>query len=167
MTKETRGDYETSRTGVSLIRTVRTRALSILGDLDWVALLLGRLAVGFLFMSTGWGKVHNIAKVTAFFVSLGIPAPGFQAVLVGYSELLCGTALVVGLLSRFATVPLIVSMIVALMTAKRGDIHGLFDLVGQDEFTYLTVLVMIAILGPGRAALDHFVARAIDPAKPG
>ena len=40
-------------------------------------------------------------------------------------------------------------MIVAILTAKRPDIHGLFDLVGFDEFTYLFVLVMIAILGPG------------------
>jgi putative oxidoreductase len=68
----------------------------------------------------------------------------------------------VGLLSRLATVPLIVSMTVALLTAKRGDIHGIFDLVGQDEFTYLIVLVMIAVLGPGRLALDRFVAAKLD-----
>jgi putative oxidoreductase len=102
--------------------------------------------------------VHNIPKVTAFFEQLGIPAPGFHAVLVGYSELLCGAALVVGLFTRLATIPLIASMTVALLTAKRGDIHGVFDLVGQDEFTYWVVLVMIAVLGPGKVALDHPIA---------
>ena len=74
---------------------------------------------------------------------------------VAYSELIGGALLVVGLLTRLATIPLIVSMVVAILTAKRADLHGLFDLVGFDEFTYLCVLVMIAIIGPGRASLDQ------------
>lgn len=110
-------------------------------------------------MSTGWGKVHNIEKVTQFFVELHIPAPGLNAIVVGWSELLCGTALVIGLLTRLATIPLIVSMIVAILTAKLADLHGLFDLVGFEEFTYLIVLVMIAILGPGRLSLDQLLAK--------
>jgi putative oxidoreductase len=80
-------------------------------------------------------------------------------VLVGYSELVCGSLLVLGLLTRLSTVPLIVSMIVAILTAKRGELHGLFDLVGFDEFTYLCVLVMLAIIGPGRVAVDRWVVR--------
>jgi putative oxidoreductase len=143
------------------IESLRERALDVLGRLHGVAPLLGRLAVGLVFMSTGWGKVHDIEKVTGFFTSLGIPAPHFQAILVGYSELLCGTALVVGLLTRLATVPLIVSMIVAILTAKRPDLHGLFDLVGFDEFTYLVMLLMIAILGPGVLALDPLVVKRL------
>jgi putative oxidoreductase len=152
-------DTEMANIAIDRIRALRERALSTLDGLRWLALLLGRLAVGLLFMSTGWGKVHNIPKVTAFFESLHIPAPGFHAVLVGYSELLCGTALVLGLFSRLATIPLIVSMIVAILTAKLPNMHGIFDLIEADEFTYLIVLVMILILGPGRAAVDHVIAR--------
>jgi len=141
------------------IETLRERALETSKKVRWLAPLLGRLAVGLLFVSTGWGKVHSIEKVTGFFTSLGIPAPHFHAVLVGYSELLCGAALVVGLLSRLATVPLVVSMIVAILTAKRPDMHGIFDLVGFDEFTYLVVLVMIAIIGPGAVSLDAAIVK--------
>jgi putative oxidoreductase len=148
------------------IETLRTRALEILGRLDWLAPLVGRFAVGLLFVSTGWGKVHDIPKVTHFFETLGIPAPGFQAVLVSYSELLCGTAIVVGLLTRLATIPLIVSMIVAILTAKRGDLHGLFDLVGFDEFTYLCVLVMLAIIGAGKVSVDRLIANKLGWAAP-
>jgi len=143
------------------IESLRGRALEVLGRLHWLAPLLGRLAVGLVFMSTGWGKVHNVEKVTGFFTSLGIPAPHFHAILVGYSELLCGTALVVGLLTRLATIPLVVSMLVAILTAKLPDLHNLFDLVGFDEFTYLVVLVMIAILGPGPFALDAILVRRL------
>jgi putative oxidoreductase len=138
---------------------VRDKAVASLGRLKGLALLLGRLAVGLVFLSTGWGKVHNVAKVTEFFTSLHIPAPGLNAVVVGWSELLCGAALVIGLFTRLATIPLIVSMIVAIITAKRGDIHGFFDLIAFEETTYLLVLVMIAILGPGSISIDHLLAK--------
>jgi putative oxidoreductase len=146
---------------MDLVETVHGRAMEALGRVRWLAPLLGRFAVGLLFVSTGWGKVHDIAKVTHFFQELGIPAPGFNAVLVGYSELICGSLLVVGLFTRLATIPLIVSMLVAILTAKRSDLHGLFDLVGFDEFTYLCVLAMIAIIGPGAVSLDRSIARRL------
>lgn len=145
----------------NVVSKARSRALEIIDRLRWLAPLIGRLAVGLLFVSTGWGKVHDIPKVTHFFEQLGIPAPGFQAVLVGYSELICGSLLVVGLFARLATVPLIVSMTVAILTAKRSELHGLFDLVGFEEFTYLCVLVMIAIIGPGAVSLDRLMARRL------
>jgi putative oxidoreductase len=140
---------------------IRGRLLAALGRIRWLAPLLGRLAVGLLFVSTGWGKVHNIPKVTHFFQTLGIPAPGFHAILVGYSELICGSLLVVGLCTRLATIPLMVSMVVAILTAKLGDLHGIFDLVGFDEFTYLVVLAMIAVIGPGAVSLDRVLARRL------
>lgn len=149
-------------TGMARLKDLRARSLALVGRGQGVALLLGRLSVGLLFVSTGWGKVHDIPKVVGFFTSLHIPAPEFHAYLVSYSELLCGSALVIGLLSRLATVPLIVSMIVALLTAKASDIHGLFDLVGADEFTYLCMLIVIAAVGPGSLSLDTFVAKKID-----
>src|SRR5579862_1334905 len=100
---------------MNLIETARARALAELARIDWLAPLLGRLAVGLLFLSTGWGKVNSLDKVTQFFETLGIPAPGFNAVLVGYSELICGALLVAGLLTRLATLPLIVSMVIAIL----------------------------------------------------
>lgn len=141
---------------------MRARALSILEKLNWLALLLGRLAVGPLFLSTGWGKLNDLAKVTDFFSSLHIPLPAFNATLVGYSELICGAALVVGLLTRLATIPLIVSMVVAIITARSDDVAGLFDLVGLEEFTYLALLAMLLILGPGRVAIDSWLTSRIE-----
>ena len=63
----------------------------------------------------------------------------------------------IGLFTRLATIPLMVSMVVAILTAKRADLHGLFDLAGFEEFTYLCVLAMVAILGPGAVAIDRFM----------
>jgi putative oxidoreductase len=150
---------------VDTVQTARRRALAFLEKSQWAALLLARLSVGLLFLSTGWGKVHSIPKVTSFFIELHIPAPGLNAVVVAYSELIGGALLVLGLFTRLATIPLIVSMIVAILTAKLADIHSVFDLVGAEEFTYFCMLVVILVLGPGKAALDVLVARRLEGQK--
>ena len=149
-----------------LIVKMRLRALGQLERVAWLAPLLGRLSVGLLFVSTGWGKAHSLDKVTKFFIELKIPMPALNAVVVAYSELICGALLVIGLFTRLATVPLIVSMVVAILTAKLGDIHGVFDLVGADEFTYLCVLMMLAVIGPGTVSLDELLTRGWSSSKP-
>ncbi len=133
---------------------------------DWLVLLVARLTLGVLFVSTGWGKVHNLEKVTAFFAELHIPAPAFNAVLASTTELVCGALLVLGVASRLAALPLVVTMVVALVTAKAGDIHGLPDLFGEVEWTYLVLLLVVAVFGGGRLSLDHVIAKRVAPDSP-
>ena len=48
-------------------------------------------------------------------------------------------------------------------TGKRGRrFPVLFDLVGFEEFTYLTVLVMIALLGPGPASRGPLLVKKLE-----
>jgi putative oxidoreductase len=98
--------------------------------------------------------VHNLEKVTEFFTELGIPAPAFQAVFVSNVELVCGALVLVGLVTRLAAIPLICTMLVALLTAKAEDIAGVSDLVGMIEFTYVALLAWLVLAGPGWFALD-------------
>ena len=121
--------------------------------------LLARFTIGVAFITSGWGKVNNLEKVTAFFTELGIPAPAFQATFVSWVELVCGTLVFIGLATRLAAVPLICTMIVALITAKAEDIGGVGDLVGLIEFTYIALLAWLVVAGPGLLSLDHLIAR--------
>jgi putative oxidoreductase len=148
--------------------SLRERAVALAKKLDWIALLVARLTVGVLFVSTGWGKVHNLAKVTSFFAELGIPMPGLNATVASYTELVCGSLLVIGLASRLASLPLVVTMIVAILTAKRAEVHGLADLFGLVEWTYIALLLVVAAIGPGRASFDAAIAKraAAGRAKP-
>lgn len=139
------------------------RIVTVLTGLSWLGILPARVAIGLLFASTGWGKVGNLEGVTRYFTSLGIPMPGINAVVASFTELIGGSLLVVGLGSRLAAAPLCVTMVVALITAKREKIHGLIDLVGQDEFTYLTLLFLLIFVGPGKASLDELLARKFVP----
>lgn len=136
------------------LHTLRSRA-------SWAAPLLARVTLGVLFMSTGWGKVHALAKVTAFFTELGIPWPAFQATLVSYVELVGGTMLLLGIATEFAALPLIISMSVAIVTAKRDELHSLPDLFGLVEWTYLVLLIFVVFVGAGKASLDARVRRRL------
>lgn len=143
----------------ALISALRARALTLTERLDWLAPLVARLTLGVLFVSTGWGKVHDLDKVTAFFTELGIPAPHLNAVMVSFVELIGGSLLLIGLASRLAALPLIASMAVAILTAQRENVHGLPDLFGLVEWTYLALLLWVALAGPGKLSLDHVLAK--------
>lgn len=139
------------------VSNLRSRALGITQKLDWLGPLVARTTLGVLFVSTGWGKVHNLAKVTAYFAELHIPFPGIQAPMVSFIELIGGALLVVGLASRFAALPLMGSMAVAILTAQRANVHDLPDLFGIVEWTYFALLLWVALAGPGKISLDHLL----------
>lgn len=140
-----------------LISIVRTRALELTTKLAWVAPLVARITLGVLFISTGWGKVHDLDKVTGFFTELGIPLPHLNAVMVSFVELIGGSLLLIGLGARLSALPLMASMAVAILTAQRENVHGLPDLFGLVEWTYLALLLWVALAGPGKASLDHLL----------
>jgi putative oxidoreductase len=141
------------------IEKARGMVLDQLARVQWLAPLFGRLGVGLLFLLDGWAKLHNLPAVTQYFEELKIPAPGFNAAFVASTQLVCGALLVVGLLTRLAAVPLIICMCMAILTAKLKDLTSLYAFVGFDEFTYVVVLAMIAIIGPGKVSLDQLLVQ--------
>jgi len=145
-------------------RASRLRRLvrSVSDRLRWLPPTVARLTIGLVFLQTGWGKVHNIQKVVGFFTELGIPAPELQARLAATAELVGGALILIGLFTRVATLPLIATMTVAILTAKRGDIHELTDLLGMEEYLFLVVLLWLGAYGAGPLSLDALFARRLD-----
>jgi putative oxidoreductase len=140
----------------------RERLLGVLRRLEFVGPTLARLTVGLVFVGTGWGKIHDIQRVVDFFTNdLHIPLPGFNARLVACTELIGGAAMLLGLGTRLFAVPLSITMVVAILTAKRHEIDGLTSLVGFEEWSYLVLLVWLALSGPGPLSLDHLFARRL------
>lgn len=127
--------------------------------LDFLPGLLGRITLGFIFVQAGWGKLHHLDKVTEFFRALGIPAPGLQAPFVATVEFVAGGLVLLGLLTRFAALPLIGTMAVALLTAKRPDIHELSDLLALPEYLFIVLSVWLAVKGAGAFSLDALLCR--------
>lgn len=138
------------------------------------AATLARLTVGYEFVTSGLGKVGNLEQVSGYFASLNIPMPELNALMASYTELLCGGLLLAGLFTRLAAIPLIVTMIVALLTAKRQvllplqgneagapELNSVSALVSMVEFTYIALLAWIAAAGPGPLSLDRLIWRYI------
>lgn len=125
----------------------------------WLPPLLARLTVGVVFFQSGLGKLNNLERVTGFFASLGLPAPAFQAALVGWTELIGGALLIIGLATRLASIPLSIVMIVAIRTALSEDVTDFSSLAGATEFLYIVLMVWLMVAGPGKIAVDTLIAR--------
>ena len=70
-----------------------------------------RITVGVVFMGTGWTKLHNLPAITENFTALGIPAPEILTPFVSGVEFVGGVLLLLGLLTRFAAVPLMIALV--------------------------------------------------------
>jgi putative oxidoreductase len=147
------------------LTTLARRAHAITLSLEPVAPLVARVTTGVVFISSGWGELHHLSKVIAYFAELGIPAPAIQAPFVAAVELVGGALVLLGLGSRVASVLLCCTMLVALVTAKAADIHGVSDLFGTVEWAYLALLGWVALCGPGAWSIESLLGRVRAPAR--
>jgi putative oxidoreductase len=125
----------------------------------WLPVLLARLAMAAEFISSGWGKLGDLPKLTAYFTQLGIPAPGANAAATATTEFIGGVLLLLGLGTRFAAAALAVVMTVAILTARIHDAHTLGDFFYLSEPAYLVIFVWLFFQGGGTASVDHLIAR--------
>jgi putative oxidoreductase len=143
-----------------------TRAAS---SLQAPFLLAVRLYWGWQLMQSGWGKLHNLAGVTEFFASLGLPAPHMTAFAISNLELFGGALLALGLGSRLIALVLSGNMFVAYVAADREALLSIFSDPGKfynaDPFTFLMASVLVLIFGAGFFSIDRAI-QAIREARP-
>jgi putative oxidoreductase len=130
--------------------------------LTWLAPLFARITVGWVFLLSGWGKLHNLPQITENFISWGIPFPHLLTPFTSGVEFFGGMFLLAGLLTRISAGALGITMIVAIKSARWGEVDSLETLLGFDEFEYLALFLWLAIAGAGRVSFDHFIQRWYD-----
>jgi putative oxidoreductase len=133
-------------------------------------LLAVRLYWGWQFTQTGWGKLHNIQKITGFFASLNIPFPVANAHFVSMLEFAGGILLILGLGSRLISLFLACSMSVAYWTADHDALTSIFSDPGKfyvaDPYTFLFASLMILIFGAGLFSADALAAKRLKERNP-
>jgi putative oxidoreductase len=128
-------------------------------------LLVVRLYWGWQFFLTGKGKLSDLEKPAQFFQSLGIPFPHETAIFCGITECCGGLLLLFGLASRLISVPLMILLTVAYLTADLALVQNIFNepdkFVAADEFLFLFAVLIVFIFGPGRFSLDWLIERKV------
>ncbi len=149
---------------MSLARSLLARSAALRDTLqtpahDLLALAM-RLVFGWQFFLTGRGKLAHLEGTTEFFASLHIPAPGAHAVGIGLLECVGGLLIVLGAGTRVLSALLAGTMLVALATAHHADIaeNGLDGLFSAPPLPYLLATAFLVVAGPGRLALDGWLA---------
>jgi uncharacterized membrane protein YphA (DoxX/SURF4 family) len=129
------------------------------------AVICVRLLVGLVFLSEGIQKFlypHQLGP--GRFTRIGIPAATFFANLDGLAEIVCGTLIIVGLLTRLAAIPLLIDIILAILLTKVPELQagGFLGVQGfwgmahdaRADLSMLLGLILLLWTGPGRWSLD-------------
>jgi putative oxidoreductase len=147
------------------LRHLYQRVFSTADYLQSTFLLLVRLYWGWQLVQSGWGKLHNLDKVTEYFTSLGLPMPAKMAVIISCVELFGGIFLALGLLSRLTALVLTVNLIAAYVIGDREALFSIFS--DPDKFyaaapyTFLVASLIVLIFGAGKASLDTLLTRVL------
>jgi uncharacterized membrane protein YphA (DoxX/SURF4 family) len=127
------------------------------------AVLLVRLLVGSVFLSEGIQKfLFPAALGVGRFTKIGIPSPAVMAPFVGVVEIVFGLLLIVGLLTRLATIPLLIDILVAIATTKIPMLlrDGFWKMAheARTDYAMLLGLVFLLLVGGGPLAVDSRLA---------
>jgi len=123
------------------------------------AVVLIRILVGWVFLSEGIQKfLFPDTLGVGRFVKIGIPWPHVMAPFVGTVEIACGTLMLAGLFTRFAAIPLLGVISVALYSTKIvtfakfgfwGTLHE-----ARTDVSMLLGLIFLILAGGGSWSLD-------------
>jgi putative oxidoreductase len=142
------------------------RILWLLSEQEWLAQLLVRIFVGYFFMETGWGKLHNLDGFAQRFAGWGIPYPQFNAALSAYTEFIGGLLTVFGIGTRLVSIPMMINMLVAILKVNLKGVTSIDDFVELDEPLYALTYLWLLLSGPGWVSVDYLLSRTIGRTEP-
>ena len=126
------------------------------------AIIIIRFIVGIVFFTEGIQKFLFPEQLgIGRFTKIGIPYPDFFAPFIGVVEIVFPLFLFIGFLSRFATIPLIIDICVAIITTKIPMlIHKGFWVAMHEsrvDLCMLFGLIFLIISGAGRWSVDNLL----------
>lgn len=117
-------------------------------------LFLLRIGVGVFMLTHGLGKFSNLFgnDPIQFPDPIGVGATASLALTV-FAEVFCSIILILGLATRLAAIPLLITMLVAAFVIHATDGFGKQEL----PLLYGMIYFAIAIAGAGKFSLDHWI----------
>jgi putative oxidoreductase len=127
------------------------------------SVILIRLTVGLIFLTEGIQKyLFPELLGTGRFMTIGFSNPEFWAYFTGTFEIICGTLIILGFITRVASIPLIIIMITAFITTKIPILvhKGFWPWAHEyrTDFAMTLLLVYLLIYGSGRWSVDSKIS---------
>lgn len=149
------GETDMTETTKESVSPWRARLLAWEPQARDLGLLLLRAGIGGMMLVHGIPKALTFSEHAATFPDpIGV-GHELSLVLAIFGEVVCSTALVLGLGTRLAAVPFAFTMFVAGVIVHSGDDWD----TREKAMLYLLGGISIALLGPGRLSLDHLIGR--------
>ena len=121
------------------------------------ALLAIRLVLAYGFFGPAMMKWRNMSDIAEWFGSMGIPMPALNAYLAASTEMAIVVLLPLGLLTRFITIPGIVTMIVAIVTVHLGNGFEASANGYEIPLYYMLMLFLLFSHGAGKFSVDKLL----------
>ena len=126
--------------------------------------ILIRLLVGAVFLSEGIQKfLFPALRGAGRFEKIGLPSPEFLGDFVGAFEIGCGAMVLVGFLTRFATMPLIFIMLIAVITTKSEVFaeKGFWEMMhgSRTDWSMFLGRIFLFLRGGGAWSFDNLVTK--------
>ena len=119
------------------------------------AILLLRLAAGILMMNHGYGKLTHFNQTASNMPQLFGMSSTITATLVVFAEFFCALFIILGLFTRLACIPLIITMGYALLVAHNGEVFAK----GELPALYLGAFFVLLLVGPGKVSVDSMTGK--------
>lgn len=125
-------------------------------NLNLSSLILRLVGGGFMFYQHGGGKFLKFFsdEKIEFADPFGIGSTATLALVV-FAEAICSILVILGLMTRYALVPLIFTMIYAGFVVHAQDAFGDKEL----ALIYLAIYTSLLLIGPGRYSLDRAIKK--------
>ncbi|MCE7992166.1 MAG: DoxX family protein [Roseivirga sp.] len=117
-------------------------------------LVIVRVLTGGIIISFGFEMftIENMEGYTQWLSDLKVPAPQFMAYLGKIAELVCGTMLLLGLFTRLASIPLMITMVVINFVMSEGHLRA-------GPFYLLLLFAVFFFVGGGRYSVDALIRK--------
>lgn len=131
-------------------------------DFDKTTILI-RLVVGAVFLSEGIQKfLFTNIRGAGRFEKIGLPNPEFLGAFVGSFEIICGCLILIGFFTRFACIPLIIIMLVAILTTKADVLiqSGVWEMLhgSRTDWSMLLCSIFLLLKGGGNWSVDKYLS---------
>lgn len=120
-----------------------------------VALLFLRIGIGAFMLVHGLPKLQNLLSGNIQFAEIMGMSAELSLTLAVFAEFFCSILIIVGLGTRLAVIPLIITMLIAVFYVHLDDSFGKQELGLQ----YLLVYIVLFITGGGKYSVDKLIRK--------